>query len=173
MAVMAARSEFLGCEGRNGVRRPNRKRSQERHGQKGTPTYNVWMLMTQRCTNPNNPSWKYYGGRGISVCGEWHLFSQFFLDMGHKPDGMTLDRIDANGNYEKGNCRWATQAVQMGNRPACIYLRINGNVMHLKGWCKHLNLSYNSIQARLRRGFPASQLIAGATLCPYTEKDNQ
>ncbi len=89
----------------------------EKHGMEGTPTYCSWSAMRQRCTNPNEGSWENYGGRGITVCDRWlDSFAAFLADMGERPDGLTIDRIDNDGNYEPGNCRWATYSEQNANQ---------------------------------------------------------
>jgi len=72
--------------------------------------------MGQRCTNPNHMAYQDYGGRGIVICRRWRSFENFLADMGERPEGMTLDRIDNDGNYEPGNCRWATPKVQRANQ---------------------------------------------------------
>ena len=85
------------------------------------PTYSSWVAMKTRCTNAKQPNYKYYGGRGISVCKDWlDSYDNFIRDMGPRPEGKTLDRIDPDGNYEPGNCRWATPAQQTYNRRCTI-----------------------------------------------------
>jgi len=88
-----------------------------RHGYTGTSEYDAWRHMIQRCHNPNDISWKNYGGRGISVCERWrHSFDNFIEDIGPKPSFKhTLDRINNDGNYEPTNCRWATRQEQVAN----------------------------------------------------------
>lgn len=83
----------------------------------GTQTHSIWSGMIQRCTNPNTSSWHRYGGRGIEVCPRWREYANFLADMGERPPGMTIDRFPNNdGNYEPGNCRWATCKQQQQNR---------------------------------------------------------
>ena len=86
------------------------------HGMRHTPEYDTWMHLIQRCTNRKNTSWPDYGGRGIAVCDRWKKFENFFADMGSRPSGKSLDRINNNGGYEPGNCRWATSLEQNRNR---------------------------------------------------------
>ena len=81
-----------------------------------TRTYQTWMAMKARCLRANHPWWRCYGGRGITVCERWMKFENFLADMGLKPVGLTLDRENNDGNYEPGNCRWATQKQQIHNR---------------------------------------------------------
>jgi hypothetical protein len=86
------------------------------HGKYFSSVYTVWVNMKSRCTNPNNPRYNRYGGRGITICKRWEKFQNFYEDMGDVPEGRTLDRINNDGNYEPSNCRWATWATQYLNR---------------------------------------------------------
>ncbi len=86
------------------------------HGMYGTREYRSWNMLVQRCTNPANDRWAQYGGRGIQVCQRWlEGFANFYADMGSRPPGTSIDRIDVDGNYEPGNCRWADAKTQARN----------------------------------------------------------
>jgi hypothetical protein len=94
-------------------------KKKERHGGAGSATYKSWLAMRGRCYRPGNNRYYAYGARGIVVCSEWKdSFKNFLRDMGERPDGMTLDRIDSSGNYEPSNCKWSTIAEQNKNRRA-------------------------------------------------------
>lgn len=100
--------QHCGCKGRKA----------ERHGMTDTPAYKSWSSMMSRCRNPKAPDYADYGGRGIRVCNRWSSFTAFHLDMGDRPPGTTLDRIDPDENYEPSNCRWSDAATQAANKRA-------------------------------------------------------
>ena len=94
------------------------------HGQSRTTTYRIWDGMRRRRQTPQNPGYKHYGGKGIAVCEKWQKFAGFFEDMGVRLHGLTIERIDSTGNYEKDNCKWATRTENLRNRPGYVKLNI-------------------------------------------------
>lgn len=96
------------------------KNTRHGHASPATPTYGSWAAMHNRCRNKSHVGWNTYGGRGISVCEGWGSFEKFLEDMGERPEGHTLDRIDSDGNYEPDNCRWADPRTQRMNRKSGV-----------------------------------------------------
>lgn len=125
------------------------------------PLYHTWRGMKERCNNPHNKAYKHYGGRGIKVCVRWARrrgFAAFLLDMGDRPPGCTLDRIDVNGDYEPGNCRWASHAVQHRNHRRNIVVA----GLCLKDYCEsgQSAVSYETVIQRMRTfGWPLHRAI--------------
>lgn len=131
------------------------------HGKSGTSTHNIWDSMIQRCTNPNRKDYWRYGGAGITVCQRWReSFSNFLADMGERPAGLTLDRWpNAGGNYEPGNCRWATPAEQVRNSTAARMVTINGRTQCVKDWADELGMCLGTYSSRKQRGWSAERAL--------------
>jgi hypothetical protein len=112
--------------------------------------YDAWHMCIQRCENPNNPGYKTYGARGIRVCHRWHSFENFFADMGPRPSPRhSIDRIDNDGDYEPGNCRWATPAEQARNRRTNRMIEFGGRTMCISDWAAEIGISCGSLMRRL------------------------
>lgn len=120
---------------------------------KPAPIYRTWCLMLGRCRNKKLPEFKNYGGRGIKVCDRWHRFENFLADMGEKPGGLTLDRIDNNGDYEPGNCRWATRKQQTRNTRRNLMLTYAGKTMCLADWASELGINRGTLWSRIKMGW--------------------
>lgn len=130
------------------------------HGLHGTPIYNCWKAMMQRCTNPKHPAWEHYGGRGISVCERWLDVKHFVEDMEPRPEGHSLDRIDTNGNYEPSNVRWATPTEQQNNRRCSRKIIVNGDSLTLKEAAKLTGIAYDTLKGRIARGLSDAEALA-------------
>lgn len=118
-----------------------------------TPTLNSWESMITRCSDKAKGESKVnYFDRGIRVCYRWQSFETFLLDMGVKPKGMSIERKDNDGNYEPGNCRWATPQEQSVNKRNNRRLELNGRTMCLSEWAKELNVGRGVIRRRLAKG---------------------
>lgn len=95
------------------------------HGRSKSREYHSWCSMKQRCLNPRSTQYRWYGARGIIVCERWISFENFFADMGVRPEGTTLDRIDGDGDYTPENCRWGTIDEQSANRRKPVFEKVN------------------------------------------------
>jgi hypothetical protein len=129
------------------------------HGMSGHPDYQLWKGMRARCGNPKHKGYPNYGGRGVKVCARWDDFATFLSDMGPRPDGHTLDRIDTNGDYEPTNCRWVTDSTQRRNRRDNVLLTLHGRTMVMEDWAKELGVSQRMLCARLERGWSATEAL--------------
>jgi len=124
-----------------------------KHGMRHTSLYSIWSHIIRRCTNPNAHQYKDYGGRGIRFCDKWRTFEGFYEDMGSTYEkGLTIDRIDNNGNYCKENCRWITHAEQQKNRRNNRFITFEGRTMIISDWAREVGVDTKLISARLLRG---------------------
>lgn len=120
------------------------------HGKVGTPEYAAWHHMRQRCLDPNHPGYADYGGRGIRICERWDDFAAFVEDMGERPSAAhSLDRIDVNGHYEPGNCRWADHKTQQRNRRHHRMVTWNGVTKCVGEWAEERGLTVPQLWSRL------------------------
>jgi len=122
-----------------------------RHGMSRTHVYQVWKGMLQRCENPKSPGFANYGGRGIRVSDEWHDFERFIADMGPRPKGYSIDRIDVNGPYSKDNCRWATTKQQANNTRRNRVVEFRGERLTLGEWADRYGIDWSTLRGRLDR----------------------
>lgn len=139
-----------------------------RHGyaKKGdyNATYMAWANMKSRCNNPKNPMYKYYGMRGIKLCKRWEIFENFLEDLGDRPHGKSLDRIDNDGNYSPDNCRWADINQQLMNRRNSIYLIVGGKRVSLLELAKKHGVNYNTAVIRYNKGYPHDKIFSKESL---------
>jgi hypothetical protein len=142
-SLRSGNTTSCGCVHKTMVGNLNKK-----HGLKHTAEYSVWQNMITRCTNSNTNFFYRYGGRGIEVSDEWRDFEKFYADMGNRPNGMTLERIDNNGSYSKENCRWATLKEQARNTRRTKLVEHNGKTQCLKDWANEVGIVYNTLRKR-------------------------
>lgn len=125
----------------------------------------AWGQMISRCYDPNNHKYKSYGGRGIRVCDRWICRRLFIEDMGERPDGMTLNRIDNDGDYSPENCEWATYKEQSQNRRDNRRITFEGKTQCLTEWARQYGLNRTTLRRRLDSGWS----IENALKTPITD----
>lgn len=132
-----------------------------RHGKTGSKVHVAWTSMLNRCENPKASAFRYYGGRGIRVCKEWHVFENFLRDMGEPPSkSHSLDRIDGDGDYCKENCRWASKMTQSLNRRNTHKISIDGKQRPLVEVARELGVRPGLARERLRKGMPLDRVLS-------------
>ncbi len=149
-------TQSCGCQGRENLLAANIT-----HGKTGTPEHKVWCWIKDRCLNPNSRIYRYYGGRGIKICDRWLKFENFLADMGQRPSPEhEIDRFpDNNGNYEPGNCRWATRSQNVRNTRANRLLTCRGVTRPLVEWGEITGLGSGLIHRRLKIGWTVQQAL--------------
>jgi hypothetical protein len=124
--------------------------------------YHIWEDMKSRCNNPNNRRYKDYGGRGIKVCHDWQvdfrLFSNWAINNGYA-DNLTIDRINVEGDYEPGNCRWSTKKLQSNNRRDNRYITFKGTTRTLTQWAEIKGFKPHVLKNRLNRGWSVNRAL--------------
>lgn len=124
-----------------------------KHGMWRSREYKAWNDMKNRCSLPSVKAYKNYGGRGIKVCGRWMDFRNFYSDMGPRPDGMTLERIDNNGDYGPGNCMWADMKAQQNNKRTCRFIEFRGERKTVTQWAESLGINSVTLRGRIAKGW--------------------
>lgn len=124
------------------------------HGKSRTKLNAVWQSMKQRCENPNNINYKYYGGRGIKVCEQWIssliVFYNWSIENGYE-EGLSIDRINVDGNYEPNNCRWVSMKIQSRNKTDNIFIEYKGENLCLQDWANKLKINISTLNKRLKK----------------------
>lgn len=136
----------------------------DKHGMTNTITYTSWAAMKSRCNNSKYNCYEHYGKRGIKVCARWSdSFTDFLADMGERPSlDYSIDRIDVNGNYEPGNCRWATRSQQRRNQREGMRghrVEFRGKVMCLDMWAKEIGIKSRTLTSRFRKGWSVEKAL--------------
>lgn len=140
----------------------------------GYSEFITWMSLKARCLNPKDKGYPNYGGRGITVCDRWkNSFETFLADMGKRPEGCEIDRINNNGNYEPSNCRWTTRIIQHNNKRNNIFVTYKDECMTMAQWARKYNVKANSLRSNLVVAFkPFPQAITSLKNNTY-EHHNQ
>lgn len=149
-SLRIGRTKSCGCIG---------KTFHKTHGMEHTQIYNTWAQMLARCNNPNSTSYPRYGARGIKVCERWKAFENFYADMGDKPEGKTLDRIDGTKGYKPGNVRWADKKQQARNRVGTKFLMWEGKPTPMAEVAELSGVKRKAFESRIRLGMSVEDAV--------------
>lgn len=133
--------------------------SRRKHGASTTRNYKRWAAIKDRCLNKESKSYKNYGGRGIKICQMWHKYENFLSDMGTPNVGMTIERINNDGNYEPKNCRWATREDQNNNHRRNVKINFDGRTFNITQWAKIMGLTKAALTHRFNRGWTIERAL--------------
>ena len=138
------------------------RRENPKHGYCNSPTWRSWQHMKARCAARTGRVWRAYGARGITVCDRWHDFAAFLADMGERPSlKHSIDRIDNDGNYEPGNCRWATTREQSRNRRSNRLIEIDGETLTITDLAHRYGINQYTLAYRLNKGMSVAEALSG------------
>lgn len=152
-------TQSCGCLKKESIAKVNYK-----HGMAKTPIFNIWWSMMQRCYDKNSHAYNRYGARGINISTKWQSFEGFYADMGDKPEKMSLERIDNNGDYCKENVKWATSKEQANNRSTSKFIEHNGKTQTIAQWADEVGIKMATLWARVNRGMPFEKAILNKDL---------
>ena len=144
MCLSSSETQSCGC-----LHKELTAKASTTHGKSKSKIWSIHRSMIDRCHLPTSDAYGRYGGRGIVVTPEWHNFENFYSDMGDKPESMSLERIDNNGDYCKANVIWATAKLQANNRRSNVVLEHNGKKQTMQQWCDELGLKIQTVWARI------------------------
>lgn len=129
------------------------------HGLSKTREHRIWRGMIQRCTNPDNPAWKDYGERGITICKRWMKFTNFLEDMGKCPARLTIERKNNDKGYSKANCKWGTRSEQSNNTRASRKISHAGQIMTVAQWARKLGMTRSALALKLSKGLNIAKIL--------------
>lgn len=154
MLLRKGQAQSCGCLQKEAIAAVNKT-----HGMARTPIYRIWRSMMQRCYDKNSHAYSRYGGRGINVCEHWQSFEGFYADMGDRPEGKSLERIDNNGDYSPENVVWADAKAQANNRRSNVILEHNDEKKTMQQWADQLGVKIGTIWARIDRGWTVDRAL--------------
>ena len=147
--LRSGNTHSCGCFCKDRIREVN-----STHGMSETLAYGSWLSMKARCKNHRHQHYKHYGGRGITVCERWILFENFYADMGERPEGMSIERRDNNGNYCPENCCWETKKNQARNTSLNRIIKYDGKSQCISAWAEEIGINYGTLLSRLKKHQP-------------------